>query len=223
MLRLSSPPAPRRSAPRSAAVLPLQQGDRLTSAEFLRRYEAMPGLKKAELIEGTVHMPSPVRADAHGEPDGLIHVWLGYFAFHSRGTKFYPNTTLITASDNTSQPDAILCSAPRAGSKVWLDEKGYLHGAPELVCEIAASTASIDLHDKLRAYRRAGIAEYLVWVVADAAIRWFVLEDEEYVEQAGRAGVLTSRAFPKLALDTRALLRGDGAKVIAALRKRLGK
>jgi hypothetical protein len=33
-------------------VPPLEAGDRLTRTEFERRYEAMPDLKKAELIEG---------------------------------------------------------------------------------------------------------------------------------------------------------------------------
>ena len=43
------------------ATLPLENGDRLTRAEFERRYAAMPRLKKAELIEGIVYVPSPVR------------------------------------------------------------------------------------------------------------------------------------------------------------------
>ena len=38
----------------SGAVPPLENGERLTRAEFERRYEAMPELKKAELIEGEV-------------------------------------------------------------------------------------------------------------------------------------------------------------------------
>jgi hypothetical protein len=42
-------------------IPPLENGDHLTRDEFERRYEAMPELKKAELIEGEVHMPSPVR------------------------------------------------------------------------------------------------------------------------------------------------------------------
>ncbi len=37
-------------------VLPLENGDKLTRAEFERRYEAMPHLKKAELIEGVVYV-----------------------------------------------------------------------------------------------------------------------------------------------------------------------
>ena len=39
-------------------VIPrLENGDRLTRAEFERRYDAMPELNKAELIEGEVYMP----------------------------------------------------------------------------------------------------------------------------------------------------------------------
>jgi hypothetical protein len=37
--------------------LPLfENGDRLARAEFERRYEAMPHVKKAELIEGVVYL-----------------------------------------------------------------------------------------------------------------------------------------------------------------------
>ncbi|MDY7015976.1 MAG: Uma2 family endonuclease, partial [Cyanobacteriota bacterium] len=43
-------------------ILPLENGDRLTRSEFERRYQAMPHLKKAELIEGMVYMSSPLRA-----------------------------------------------------------------------------------------------------------------------------------------------------------------
>jgi hypothetical protein len=43
----------------------LCNGDRLTRAEFERRYSAMPTVKKAELIEGVVYMPSPVTHKNH--------------------------------------------------------------------------------------------------------------------------------------------------------------
>ena len=204
-------------------AIPLENGDRLTSAEFLRRYEAMPEIKKAELIEGHVHMAPPLRADAHSEPDGLLHTWLGYYAVHRGDLKFYPNPTVILDADNTPQPDSVLCTAPRRGGHVWLNEKGYLCGRPELVCEVAASSASIDLHDKLNAYRRNGIAEYLVWVVAERRILWFALVEQEYVEMKERSGVIVSRVFPKLALDVKAMLKLDGAKVLATLRRHLGK
>jgi hypothetical protein len=38
-------------------IPPLENGDRLTRAEFMRRYAAMPEVK-AELIEGVVYVPS---------------------------------------------------------------------------------------------------------------------------------------------------------------------
>ena len=208
-------------ASRRSNIPPLENGDHLTSAEFLRRYEAMPEVKKAELIEGIAHMPSPVRADAHGKPDGLLHGWLSTYACETPNVAFYPNTTLILDSENTPQPDAILCATPRPDGRVWLNKRGYLCGAPELVCEVAASSVSVDLHDKFRAYRRNGIGEYLVWLVSERRLRWFALEEQEYVELKERAGLLTSRIFPRLVLDTRALLRGDGAKVLATLRKHL--
>ncbi len=43
----------------------LENGDRLPRPEFERRYAAMPQVKKAELIEGIVYMPSPVRVRQH--------------------------------------------------------------------------------------------------------------------------------------------------------------
>jgi hypothetical protein len=46
--------------PKHSRILPLENGDRLTVAEFERRYEAMPELKKAELINGVVYIPSPI-------------------------------------------------------------------------------------------------------------------------------------------------------------------
>ena len=72
-------PAPAPSLP------PLEDGDHLTRAEFERRYDAMPHLKKAELIEGVVYMPSPVSL-RHWRPDGRIHTWLGYYSARTAGT-----------------------------------------------------------------------------------------------------------------------------------------
>ena len=197
---------------------PLDNGDRLTAAEFLRRYEAAPDVRKAQLIEGIVHMPSPVRFTAHAQPDSLIQLWLGIYALEHPGLEAIPNATLLLDTDNTPQPDAILCTAPQPGRKVWLNEKDYLCGAPQLVCEVAASSAAVDLHDKFRAYRRNGIQEYLVWLTQEKRIRWFHLKDQEYVEQKEKSGRLTSSVFPDLVLDVKALLKGDKTKLIATLR-----
>ena len=214
------PPRPGARAPGVTMPRPmaLENGDRLTAAEFIRRYEAAPNLKKAQLIEGIVHMPSPVRITVHAKPDGLIHGWLFCYALEHPGLEVLPNATLLLDPDNTPQPDAMLCTAPRPGGKVWINDKDYLCGAPELVCEVAASSASVDLHDKFRAYRRNGIQEYLVWLTYESRVRWFHLEDQEYVEQPEKSGRLTSKVFPGLVLDVKALLKGDKAKLIATLR-----
>ncbi len=43
----------------------LHNGDRMSRAEFLRRWEQIPELKQAELIKGVVYLASPV-STAHG-------------------------------------------------------------------------------------------------------------------------------------------------------------
>src|SRR5438094_6328991 len=86
---------------------PLENGDRLTAPEFLRRYEAMPHVKKAELIEGTVYMPSPVRVDVHARPDNLIQTWLGTYAWATPGVGAAANGTVKLDIDNVPQPDGI--------------------------------------------------------------------------------------------------------------------
>jgi hypothetical protein len=57
----------------SGKIPRLVAGDRLSRDEFERRYQAMPGVNKAELIEGIVHMPSPVRFQAHSNPHSLLN------------------------------------------------------------------------------------------------------------------------------------------------------
>lgn len=199
-----------------AEIPPLENGDSLSLGEFLRRYDDMPGVKKAQLIEGVVHMPSPVRA-SHAESDGVVHLWLGYFAARHR-LKFFPNATLLLDPENAYQPDAILCSAPRQGGRVWLNAKGYLCGSPELVVEVATSTASMDLREKLRVYRRLEVAEYIVWRTEEGELDWFILQEGRYERQEPDAqGSLVSRVFPGLVLDLKAALSLDKAAVLAAL------
>lgn len=199
-----------------AEIPPLENGDSLSLGEFLRRYEDMPGVKKAQLIEGVVHMPSPVRI-SHARPDGLIHLWLGTYAAR-HDLEILPNATLLLDPENACQPDAILCSAPRQGGRVWLNAKGYLCGSPELVVEVATSTASMDLREKLRVYRRLEVAEYIVWRTEEGDLDWFILEEGRYERQEPDAqGRLASRVFPGLVLDLKAALALDKAAVLAGL------
>jgi Uma2 family endonuclease len=198
--------------------LRLENGDHLHSQEFLRRYEGMPEVKKAELIEGMVFLGSLVTV-YHGRPHALMIGWLGTYASRHPETEALPNTTVLLDAENTVQPDALLRRLPEHGGLTRENEKGYITGPPELVVEVAASSASIDLHAKRRVYCRNGVREYLVWLVAEARLEWFCLEDDEYRLQSPDAeGLLHSRVFPGLKLPVAALLAGDTAKVLDTLR-----
>lgn len=192
----------------------LENGDRLTRDEFERRYLAMPDLKKAELIEGVVHLPSPVRIDQHGEPSGWLVAWLANYAAHHPDTQFGDNVTVRLDLDNEVQPDALLRRRDGGTSRV---EDGYVVGAPELIVEVAASSVSIDLHAKKNVYRRNGVREYIAWRVLDGALDWFVLAGGDYVlREPGTGDTIESVQFPGLRLDTAALVAGDYAKAIGA-------
>jgi Uma2 family endonuclease len=188
----------------------LRAGDVLTRDEFERRYAAMPDLKKAELIEGVVYVGSPVRHAVHGRPEHVLASWLGFYEASTPGLDGSSNATVRLDLDNEPQPDLLLRLPERAGGRSRVDADGYLEGPPELVIEVAASSASYDLHQKLRAYRRNGVLEYLVFRTEDREVDWFVLEGGAYVRRQPDAnGLLHSRTFPGLALDVHALLRDD--------------
>ncbi|MDR7922508.1 MULTISPECIES: Uma2 family endonuclease [unclassified Thermosynechococcus] len=196
---------------------PLENGDRLTRDEFERRYAAMPHLKKAELIEGIVYVASPVRV-SHSQPHAEIMAWLGFYKAVTPGVLVYDNPTVRLDGDNEPQPDAVL--RLESGGNSRISEDGYIEGAPELVVEIAASSAAYDLHDKLRVYRRNGIQEYLVWCTYDRQIHWFSLEAGEYQPLvADTEAMIRSRQFPGLWLAPEALLTHDLGTVLQVLQQ----
>jgi Uma2 family endonuclease len=197
----------------------LENGDRLTRTEFERRYAAMPHIKTAELIEGVVHMPSPVRHTTHGKPHFYLITWLGAYCAATPGVDASDNATLRLDWRNEVQPDVLLRLAVEARGRSRISEDGYVEGAPELVAEIASSSAAIDLHRKLRVYLRSGVQEYLVWRTLDQQLDWFELREGEYVPlEPDEQGRLRSRVFPGLWLAVRPLLEGDLATVLAELR-----
>ena len=199
---------------------PLEPGDRLSRAEFERRYEAMPRLKKAELIEGVVFMPSPARFLRHGLPSNYFGIWLGQYEIATPGTKGAENATVRLDLDNEPQPDRFLLVDPACGGQTRLSADDYVELAPELVGEISASSASIDLNLKFHVYRRNGVREYIVWRVLEKAIDWFVLREGQFERLAPDAdGILKSEVFPGLWLDPDALLRGDMKRVLQVVQQ----
>lgn len=197
----------------------LVAGDHLTRPEFERRCEAMPELKKAELIEGVVFMGSPVRQQNHGKPHAQLAGWLAQYLALTPGVEAGDNATVRLDQDNEPQPDLLLRILPACGGQTS-DEKGYIVGAPEFIAEIAASSASYDVHEKKTVYRRNGVKEYLVWLVDENTLHWWRLEEGEYRPlEPTSAGLLKSTAFPGLWLDAAALLAGDLARVLEIARE----
>lgn len=204
----------------NSSIPRLENGDRLTRLEFERRYHAMSHVKKAELIEGVVYVPSPLRARSHGQPHAAIMGWLSIYVAVTPGVMVCDNATVRLDLDNEPQPDALLRIESELGGQSRISKDDYVEGAPELIVEIAASSASYDLHDKLQVYRRNGVQEYLVWRVMDRELDWFKLEQGKYVALTpDREGILSSRMFPVLNLPVAALLAVDLATVLAVVQR----
>ena len=205
-----------------ALIPPLENGDTLTRAEFERRYHAMPHVKKAELIEGKVYMPSPARRKYHCIPDNTIAGWLFTYRAATPGVSSANNGTVRLDDTNEPQPDADLRIEERCGGQSKVSEDDYLEGAPELVVEIAASSAAYDLREKLAAYQRNGVREYIVWATFDQQIYWFSLAEGADVRLAeDEQGIMRSQVFPGLWLNVPALLRDDSASVLNTLQQGL--
>ena len=202
-------------------IPPLENGDKLMRLEFERRYERMVNLKKAELIEGVVYMPSPLRINQHGNPHAHIIGWLVQYEAATAGVQSGDNCTVRLDAENEPQPDALL--RIEKGGQSTISDDDYVEGAPELIAEIAASTASIDLHDKLKAYRRNQVQEYLVWRIYDGELDWFRLQEGQYLKlQPNEQGIIKSEIYPGLWLDVSALLNGNLAQVLEVLQQGIG-
>jgi hypothetical protein len=182
----------------------------MTRADFERRWDRMPDLKKAELIEGVVYVASPVPHRFHGNPHFNLIFWLGSYAAVTPGVEGGDNSTLRLGTVDAPQADAYLLVLPANGGTVQIDGEGYIAGGPELVAEVAASSANIDLHNQLDIYCRYGVREYVVWRVYDQAIDWFVLREGRYDRlPTTSSGRYESEILPGLWLNPAALMAGN--------------
>jgi Uma2 family endonuclease len=193
-------------------------GDRLSRAEFERRYLAHPEIKKAELIEGVVYMPSPVKHKRHGAPHAFLNTWAGNYLAATPGVDISDNATVRIDNQNDAQPDILLRLERANGGRSFISSDDYIESAPELIVEIAASSASYDMHDKKRVYARNGVREYLVALIYEQTLHWFVLREGEYAEmQPDAGGILRSEVFPGLWLRPEALWANDLAGLLATV------
>jgi len=209
------------AAQRKLRIPPLEAGDHLDQPTFHARYKAMPPVFRAELIGGVVIVPSPL-SRGHGFHHTLVMAWLGNYGIATPGTKAGDNMTTILGETSELQPDGALIIDPASGGQTGISEDEYLTGSPELIVEVASSSASIDLHAKRRDYEQAGVLEYVVVVLRQGVIRWFVLQDGTYQERSADAdGIFRSRVFPGLWLHANALLQLGGVTVMDVLRQGL--
>ena len=208
-------------SPMASTIPIVESGDQLDQATFHERYTAMPSGFRAELIGGVVIVPPPLRPE-HGEYHALIMGWLTTYWGATPGTRARDNATAILGEQSEPQPDGALIIEPMYGGRTGFSEDGYAIGPPELIVEVASSSESIDLNTKRRDYEQAGVLEYVVIVIRQQVIRWFILQEEQYQEVAvDTDGVFKSAVFPGLWLDADALLQLDVSRVLETLRKGL--
>jgi Uma2 family endonuclease len=197
-------------------IPPLREGDRLTREEFERRYHAMPEVKKAELIDGVVHMPSPVRILSHATPHALLGTWLTVYFGHTPGTIAACEATTRLGERSEPQPDGVLLRVRNGTAQI--DAEDYVTGSPELVAEIAA----IDRGAKRRDYERAGVQEYVLFLMKEQRVEWHALREGAYQLLASdEQGIVRSEVFPGLWLNVTAFFALDVRAVLATLQQGL--
>jgi Uma2 family endonuclease len=199
-------------------IPPLENGDHLQIDEFIRRYNVMPEGVKAELINGVVFMSPPVSV-GHSFYHADIMGWLWFYSAHTPGVTVGDNGSIRLDRKNQPQPDATLLI--ENGGQTRITDDNLIEGGPELVAEVAGTSATIDLHHKLELYRRHRIREYIVWRFHDVAIDIFRLEGSDYVAAIPDAGIYKSIVFPGLWLDVNAMLKRDKPAVLRAVQQGL--
>lgn len=192
----------------------LHSGDHMSREEFHRIYEQMPEGFKAELIGGIVYVASPMRLP-HGKWHVAMATLLGHYEGHTPGVEAGDNTTLVLGDQSEPQPDLFLRILPECGGQTTTSEDDYLHGAPELLIEIAHSSYAIDLHEKRDDYARAGGLEYLVLNLHDRRLHWFDLAADKQLSTED--GIYRMRTMPGLWIHAEAVLAKDYKIMMANL------
>ena len=199
----------------------LLPGMRLDCDEFLERWDALPNLKYAELINGVVRMTSPL-STFHSSPDNTISGWIAIYSWSTPGTNADSNPTAILNSKNVPQPDQVLRILPEFGGQAAIQNNGMMFGAPELAIEVSVTSLREDLGEMLKVYESAGVQEYIVVDVANKKIHWHHLVDGKYqLLQPEADGVHRSVVFPGLWLDAPAFFRKDTTQLQSVLQQGL--
>jgi Uma2 family endonuclease len=199
-------------ASHSISLVDLNNGDRMSRDEFLWRWEQIPDIKRAELIEGVVYLGSPL-SELHSRYEQLMNRWLSLYEDQVAGLAILPNATWLLG-ESSPQPDLTLIR--ETGSSHT--EGKFRQGPPELVVEVSYSSRAYDLGPKLELYRRTGVQEYLTILLEDKKAQWRVLgRDGRYRLLTPSSGFLKSKIFSGLWLDTGALFPPDRKRLLAGV------
>ena len=158
------------------AIRAMQTNARYTYAD----YENWDDDKRCELIDGAIHMMTPMPSSAHQDISGELFSRLHTFLRGKPCKVFHPpydvRLNADSGDDTVVQPDLfVVCDRSK------ISQKGC-KGAPDMVIEILSpSTASRDAILKLNKYLQAGVNEY--WIVDPESKNTsvHVLKDGKYV------------------------------------------
>lgn len=84
----------------------------------------------------------------------------------------------------------------------------FLHGPPELIVEIAATSASYDLRSRFNACRCNGMYEYVAWRTCDGAMEWFEPRQRRWRTSCSRRSRAGLRFFPAAFRESRHCPKG---------------
>lgn len=199
--------------------LPFHNGDRLSQPVFHRLYKQVPLGLKVELVGGTVCVASPTHFQ-HSQPHLRLAGWIDRYIEVTPGIDGFDNTSNILGPDSEPQPDLCLIILPKSGGRTKL-RKGLIVGGPELVVEVAHTSAAIDLGTKKADYLAAGVQEYVVALAREREVRWFVNRAGRFEPDELTDGLYRSHAFPGLWLNPAGVFTPTNRRLVAALKRGL--
>jgi Uma2 family endonuclease len=156
--------------------------------------------QKADLLDGVIHMASPVNTE-----DADLVMWLsellGMFVRQLKLGKVFSERVAYHLSDHWApEPDIAFVSKNRLN----IVERGFVDGPPDLAVEIVSpESVERDYEIKRRGYELAGVLEYWIIDPAEMTVLFLVRSGDQFVEAARDGHIFRSRAVPNFYLDVR--------------------
>lgn len=123
----------------------------------MRRHKATPEGFRAELINGVVFVNRWIEGGPNGNPRVVPFItathrrahaelmWaIGHYCVFTAGLRgSAPSTILLSPTDSVAEPDVSGHVLPEYGGRCRLGRDDFLRGAPDLIGEIATTSAGI--------------------------------------------------------------------------------